>query len=306
MVTSTDGLSCDVRETLVPLMAFRTEGLDRDAEREARRLLERLGAVELSCVDDVRAARGLRRRLRGDRRRRRAHLLWLHGPRPHAVARPGLERRGRRRLPLPCRRGRAHLVRPRRASRRAARLVRARARRRGQRHAGRPAARCCSNLLDRLDAEGGLDALASSCRSKWALKVSDTHHVMRPGRPPARAAARRGRAVPGRAPRGCGRSPRCAPPRSWSSTRAFERAGARIEWTDDSGVHRARARAHPAPGRTPRPGLQATLRPYQSDGVDFLQRSPRPGAAASSPTRWASARRSRPSPTSASSASRDG
>src|SRR5271165_6066724 len=77
-VTRTDGLSCEVEEALVPLveLSFEYEGTrvraadersrvfrsaeggllavdrDRAAEHEARRVLERLGAVELACVEE--------------------------------------------------------------------------------------------------------------------------------------------------------------------------------------------------------------------------------------------------------------
>ncbi|HEX3771365.1 MAG TPA: hypothetical protein VHV30_10890, partial [Polyangiaceae bacterium] len=79
MVTSTEGLSCDVEEVLVPLIelsfeyggtrvragdertrVFRSdagglEAVDRDrkAEATARRVIERLGAVELACVESI-------------------------------------------------------------------------------------------------------------------------------------------------------------------------------------------------------------------------------------------------------------
>src|ERR1035438_10154756 len=79
MVTSTDGLSCDVDEVLVPLIelsfeyggtrvrasderprvfrsdAGRLEAVDRDRKGEgtARRVIERLGAVELACVESI-------------------------------------------------------------------------------------------------------------------------------------------------------------------------------------------------------------------------------------------------------------
>jgi SNF2 family DNA or RNA helicase len=54
---------------------------------------------------------------------------------------------------------------------------------------------------------------------------------------------------------------------------AFRRAGTAIAWHDTTGVtDRARARTAPlVPAALPE-GLQATLRPYQSEGVAFLQR----------------------------------
>jgi superfamily II DNA or RNA helicase len=271
VVTRTDGLSCDVRETLVPLMAFHAEGLDRDAEREARRLLERLGAVELACVDDIAPPDGCDAdyvvTADGDEHTfcgftARAITLWrglgwhveidpaypfrVEDAEPSWYARLeprdepldwfglelGVEVNGTRVDLLPL----------------------------------------LLDLLDRLDAEGGLDALASSCRSKWALRVSDTHHVMIPVerlRALLRVVAelyqgehRRLRSFP---------AVRATALATLDS--AFERAGARIAWTDERGVtERARAQVRPLAPVQPPQGLQATLRPYQSEGVEFLQR----------------------------------
>ncbi len=79
LVTSTEGLSCDLDEVLVPLVelsfeyggtrvrasdersrVFRSDGgglqaveRDRVAEGAARRVIERLGAVELACVEAI-------------------------------------------------------------------------------------------------------------------------------------------------------------------------------------------------------------------------------------------------------------
>ncbi len=268
-VTCTNGLSCEVRESLVPLMAFSTEGLDRDAEREARRLLERLGALELACIDDVAAPEGCDAdyvvTADGDEHTfcgftARALALWRglgwnveidpaypfrvgeEEPSWYARVEPrdeppdwfglelGVEVNGTRVDLLPL----------------------------------------LLDLLERLDAEGGLDALASSCRSKWALKVSDTHHVMVPV-DRLRALLR----VVAELYQGEHRRLRSFPEVRANALVeldvAFERAGARIHWTDDKGVtDRARARTTPRPPQVPQ-GLQATLRSYQSEGVAFLQ-----------------------------------
>ncbi len=271
MVTRTDGLSCDVRETLVPLMTFHAEGLERDAEREARRLIERLGAVELACVDDVAPPEGCDAdyivTADGDEHAfcgftARALTLWRglgwrvdidpaypfrvdeEEPSWYARLEPrdeptdwfglelGVEVNGTRVDLLPL----------------------------------------LLDLLERLDAEGGLDALATSYRSKWALKVSDTHHVMVPV-DRLRALLR----VVAELYQGEHRRLRSFPAIRATALveldSAFGRAGARIAWTDEKGVtNRARAQVRPLTPVQPPQGLQATLRPYQSEGVEFLQR----------------------------------
>ena len=271
MITSTDGLSCDVRQSRVPLLAFRPEGLDRDAEREARRILERLGAVELACVDEVAAPEGCEADYLvtpdGDEHTfcaftARAVALWrglgwrveidqaypFHvaetEPTWYARVEPceepndwfglelGVEVNGARVDLLPL----------------------------------------LLDLLDRLDADGGLDALASSCRSKWALRVSDTHHVMVPV--DRLSALLR---VVAELYQGEHRRLRSFPEARANALveldSAFERAGARLVWTDPRDVTgRAKARARPlCPAQVP-DGLRATLRPYQAEGVSFLQR----------------------------------
>jgi SNF2 family DNA or RNA helicase len=245
--------------------------MDREGEREARRILERLGAVELACVDAVAAPEGCDANYvvtaDGDEHTfcgftSRAIALWrglgwqveIDEAYPFRVdeaepswyaqiercAEPhdwfglelGVEVGGTRVDLLPL----------------------------------------LLDLLDRLDADGGLDALASSCRSRWALRVSDTHHVMVPV-DRLRALLR----VVAELYRGEHRRLRSFPevrtPALVELDSAFERAGARIVWADHHRViERARARLGPAsPVQVPE-GLQATLRPYQCEGVGFLQR----------------------------------
>jgi superfamily II DNA or RNA helicase len=50
-ITRTDGLRCEHDEVLAPLVTIRSA--DREAERRARAVLERLGAIDLTCVDEV-------------------------------------------------------------------------------------------------------------------------------------------------------------------------------------------------------------------------------------------------------------
>jgi superfamily II DNA or RNA helicase len=269
VVTSTDGLSCDVRETLVPLVTFRAEGLDPDAERDARRLLERLGALELACLDDLAAPEGCDADyvVTGDPHTfcaftTRALALWrglgwqveLDPAYPFRVgdAEPAWYARVEPRDEPPDWFGLELGVEVD-----------------GARIDLLPV---LLDLLDRLDAEGGLDALAASCRSKWALRVSDTHHVMVPI-DRLRALLR----VVAELYQGEHRRLRSFPELRASALveldAAFERAGARIAWTDERGVTgRARARVEPLRPIQPPIGLQATLRPYQSEGVSFLQR----------------------------------
>lgn len=130
------------------------------------------------------------------------------------------------------------------------------------------------DLLERLDADGGLDALVASCRPTWALKVSETHHLTLPLER-LRALLR----VVAELYQGEHRA------RAFPEVRAgalvaldevFKRTGSSISWKDHAGVvERARARVHgPADAAPPvqLPSLRATLRPYQAEGVAFLQR----------------------------------
>ncbi|HEX8793634.1 MAG TPA: DEAD/DEAH box helicase [Polyangiaceae bacterium] len=298
-VTRTTGLSCEVDEALVPLVelsfeydgtlvragdertrVFRAAGdglttleRDRAAEHAARCVLERLGAVELACVDTIAPPPGCEPdyvvRADGDEHSfctftARALAQWRalgwrveidpaypfrvveREPAWYARLEPvdepadwfglelGVEIDGRR----------VDLL------------------------------GVLLDLLERLDAEGGLDALVTSCRPTWALKVSETHHVTLPIER-LRALLR----VVAELYQGERRA------RTFPELRAgalleldevFRRTGSSIAWKDDSGVtERARARvrvAADAPLPLPPPSLRATLRPYQAEGVAFLQR----------------------------------
>jgi superfamily II DNA or RNA helicase len=295
-VTRTDGLSCETDEALVPLVAlsfdyggtrvgasdertriFRSDagGLeaierDRDAEHDARRVIERLGAVELACFDAIAAPEGCDAdyalRPDGDQHSfcaftARALASWRslgwrvevdasypfrvveQEPAWYARLEPcgapadwfglelGVEIDGARVDLLPV----------------------------------------LLDLLERLDADGGLDALAASCRATWALRVSETHHVTVPiDRLKAllRVVAelyqgeRRGRAFP---------EVRASALIELDSL--LRGTGAPLAWTDRTGItERARARLAPLRPAVMPAGLQATLRPYQAEGVTFLQR----------------------------------
>jgi superfamily II DNA or RNA helicase len=295
-VTRTDGLSCETDEALVPLIAlsfdyggtrvgasdertrvFRSaagglEAIARDPgpEHDARRVIERLGAVELACFETIAPPEGCDAdyalRPDGDHHSfcaftARALASWRslgwrvevdasypfrvveQEPTWYARLEPcdapadwfglelGVEIDGARIDLLPV----------------------------------------LLDLLERLDADGGLDALAASCRATWALRVSKTHHVTVPiDRLKAllRVVAelyqgeRRGRAFP---------KVRASALIELDSL--LRGTGAPLAWTDRAGVTaRARARLAPLRQAVIPAGLQATLRPYQAEGVTFLQR----------------------------------
>jgi superfamily II DNA or RNA helicase len=297
LVTSTDGLSCDVDDALVPLLelsfeyggtrvravddrarVFRAEGskletVERDgaAESAARRVIERLGAVELACVDAIAPPDGCAADYvvvadGGENAfcafTARALTQWRSlgwrvevdpaypfrvvekDPTWYARIEPsddrpdwfglelGVDIDGTRIDLLPI----------------------------------------LLDLLERLDADGGLDALATSCRPTWALRLTETHHLTVPV-DRLRALLR----VVAELYQGEHRRNRSFPEIRATALieldDAFRDAGAPIAWTDPAGAtHRARARAG-SPRRVEIPtGLCATLRPYQGDGVAFLQR----------------------------------
>jgi superfamily II DNA or RNA helicase len=297
IVTSTDGLSCDVNEVLVPLVdltfeyggtqvragdertrVFRDAGgmlaaVDRDRAREtaARRVIERLGAVELACVESVAVPEGCDAdylvRADGDENTfctftSRALVQWRalgwrievdakypfrvveRDPTWYARVEPSEERAGWFGLELGVDLdGKSVDLLP-----------------------------VLLDLLERLDEDGGLDGLASSCRPTWALKLTETHHLTVPIdrlRSMLRVVAELYQ----------GEQRRC---RAFPEVRAgalveldevFRDAGAPIAWTDPTGTtNRARARVSARrPVEVP-DGLCATLRSYQTEGVAFLQR----------------------------------
>ncbi|MGH7293565.1 MAG: hypothetical protein ACRELB_01470, partial [Polyangiaceae bacterium] len=205
-VTQAEGLSYEVEDVLVPLVAlsfdyggtrvgasdertrvFRSdagalEAVDRDrgAEHDARRVIERLGAVEIACLDAVAPPDGCEAdyvvRADGDTHSfcaftERALATWaslgwrvevdaaypfrvvasepLWYARVEPAAAPGdepLDWFGLE-LGVDVDGARVDLL------------------------------PVLLDMLERLDADGGLDGLATSCRPTWALRVSETHHV---------------------------------------------------------------------------------------------------------------------------------
>jgi len=126
------------------------------------------------------------------------------------------------------------------------------------------------DLIERLD--GGLDALSASCRPTWALRVTDTHHVTVPLER-LRVLLR----VVSELYQGEHRRTRGFPEARGAALveldDAFRRDGTSIAWTDRARVtDRARARVAPLTAAAPPAGLLATLRPYQAEGVAFLRR----------------------------------
>lgn len=273
IVSSTDGLAYASEEALVPLIelgfSYASGPRDRAAEHEARRLIERLGAVELACLDNVAAPEGCKAdyvvRADGDTHafcgfteRALAQFRaagWRVEVDPaypfHVIEREpawyakvaacdepadwfslelGVEVDGVRVDLLPM----------------------------------------LLDLLDDLDEEGGLEALSVSRRPTYALRVSETHHVnvaTERLRSLLRVVAelyqeQRGRAFP---------EARAAALAALDEV--FVKSGASIAWTDPTGVsERARRFAAPLEPREAPRGLQASLRSYQSEGVAFLQR----------------------------------
>jgi len=130
-------------------------------------------------------------------------------------------------------------------------------------------------VLDMLDAAGEEDDLRSLARrfsGPVALRISDTHHVEVPAdrfRALARVVSELYQGVPRR--REALRFPAARAASIANMDDALAPLGAR--WRDPSGV-RGRARRiarRPAAELASPPGLQATLRPYQATGVAFMQ-----------------------------------
>ncbi len=297
LVTRTDGLSCDLDEVLVPLVelsfeyggtrvrasddrtrVFRAAGgvleaveRDRAGETAARRVIERLGAVELACVEAIAQPEGGTAdyvvRADGDENAfctftARALAQWRtlgwrvevdakypfrvveRDPTWYARIEPSEERAGWFGLELG-----VDLD--------------------GVRVDLLPV---LLELLERMDEDGGLDGLAASCRPTWALRLTETHHLTVPMdrlRALLRVVVELYQGEHGR----CRAFPEVRTGALVELDDAFRDAGAPIAWTDPAGAtHRARARVTaPRSVEVPR-GLCATLRPYQSEGVAFLQR----------------------------------
>ena len=279
------------------------EAVERDAsaERDARRVLERLGAVELACFEDIAPPEGCDADYVAAPRRRRALLLRLHRAGPRRLARARLARRGRRRgirsasssRSRPGTRASSRATRPRTGSASSS-ASRSTAR-------GSISCRCCSTSRAPRRRRGPRRARRVLPADLGAPRERDPPRH-RAHRPPAGAAARRGRALPGRPPRA--RLPRGARRGARRARRAVPRRRRAPGLDGPRGRDRARADARgsaPPGGRVPprAPGDAAAL-PGRGRGVPPAAARAR-ASAASWPTRWAWARRSRPSRTSASS-----
>jgi superfamily II DNA or RNA helicase len=270
-VTRTEGLRSEHDEVLTPLVAIC--GADGDAERRARAILERLGAIDLRCVDEVTLPPDCEAdyvvRIDGDShaycaftaaatRELRAlglevsidpgypfHVVdrdvpWFASVEPDAEVPDwfclelGIEVDGTRVDLLP--------------------LV--------------------LEMLNDADEAEGLRALERCFRASYALKVSSTHHVT--------VTAERLRALvrvvielyQGVKPNRGGKIsfPAVRAGALEQLDRVLRKTGAAIAWTDPAGVvARARAiAAAPEPVAAPKT-LRASLRPYQRAGVAFLQ-----------------------------------
>ncbi|HEY3820979.1 MAG TPA: DEAD/DEAH box helicase [Polyangiaceae bacterium] len=309
-VTRTDGLSCETDEALVPLMAlgfdyggtkvaasdergrvFRAdagslEAVPRDArcEQDARRVIERLGAVELACFDALAAPDGCDAdyalRPDGDH-----HAFCAFTARALGAWRS----LGWRVEVDPAYPFRVVEEEP-------AWYARVEARGGHTTGAATDAATddapadwfglelgveidgarvdllpVLLDLLERLDADGGLDALAASCRATWALRVSDTHHVTVPI--DRLKALLRVVAELYQGERTARAFPEVRAAALLELDGLLRGPGAPLAWTDPTGVtERARVRLAPLRPAAMPAGLRATLRPYQAEGVAFLQR----------------------------------
>jgi superfamily II DNA or RNA helicase len=297
LVTNMDGLSCEVDEVRVPLVAlsfeyggtrvrasddgtriFRSEGshletLDRDraAEGVARHVLERLGALELACVDAIAPPDGCEAdyvvRADGDEHTfcaftARALAQWgALGWRVEVD--PAYPFRNVEREPSWFARIEPCEDRPNWFGLELGVDLD------GVRVDLLPVLLA---LLERLDADGGLDALATSCRASWSLRVTDTHHLAVP-LDRLRALLRVVAELYQGEHRGARAFPDVRAAALVELDTVFRKAGASIAWNDRAGAtERARSRTAPLTPAEPPSGLHASLRPYQAEGVAFLQR----------------------------------
>ncbi|MBV9946341.1 MAG: DEAD/DEAH box helicase family protein, partial [Myxococcales bacterium] len=129
------------------------------------------------------------------------------------------------------------------------------------------------DLVDRVDRDGGLAGLTAAAGPAWALRVSETHHVPVPV-DRLRALVRAVAEIYQGGPRERRVFPAVRAGALGALDAAFEKdGGGGICWRDPSGaVSRGRARTAPPKRAAPPKGLRASLRPYQAEGVAFLQR----------------------------------
>jgi superfamily II DNA or RNA helicase len=270
-VTRAEGLRQEHDEVLAPLVAI--GGCDDDGERRARAVLERLGAIDLRCVDEVTLPPDCDAdyvvRLEGDSQ---AYCAFT------ASATRELRAQG---LEVAIDPGYPFHVVNREASWFAAVEPDAKLPDWFSLELGVVVQGASVDLLplilamlDDTDEAEGLRALERRFRASYAVKVSDTHHVM-VSPECLRALARvvvelyQGiRPKPGAAIV----FPAVRAAALAHMDRALRDAGAKLAWRDSTGVvARAMAiAAEPATVRAP-PSLKASLRPYQETGLAFLQ-----------------------------------
>ena len=127
-------------------------------------------------------------------------------------------------------------------------------------------------LLEQVEGAGGLDALTSSSQTTFALPVSATKHLALPLdrlRSLLRVVAE---LYQGEGRRGLG-FPEVRITALVALDEEFRRTGGAIAWAGETAVlERAQTSSKPKCAYAPPQGLRATLRPYQAEGVAFLQR----------------------------------
>ena len=274
LIPRQNGLRCELDEIVAPLLKLEID--DSTAERDARQILERLGAVDLACVD---AAPPLE--VDAD------YVVHLDAG-PHAycafteTAVPRLRDLGfsvevaddypfhvlDAGVPWYARLERAD--RPDWFSLELGVEVD------GERIDLLP---LVIDLLDHADEADSLRSLARRARASYALKLDDTRHVtLSPDRLRALlhvvielylGVRNKGTKIA---------FPAARAPALAKLDRALEKCGARVTWHDDAKlIERARALVDRPPPARPPAELRATLRPYQAEGVAFLQHLVRRG-----------------------------
>ncbi len=127
-------------------------------------------------------------------------------------------------------------------------------------------------LLEQVEGAGGLDALTSPSQTTFALPVSATKHLALPLdrlRSLLRVVAE---LYQGEGRRGLG-FPEVRITALVALDEEFRRTGGAIAWAGETAVlERAQTSSKPKCAYAPPQGLRATLRPYQAEGVAFLQR----------------------------------
>jgi superfamily II DNA or RNA helicase len=268
LIPRQSGLACELDEVVAPLLKLEVE--DEAAEREARQLLERLGAVDLACVDAAPPPE-----VDAD------YVVRLDAG-PHAYcaftenALPRLRALGwsvEVAADYPFHVAPAStpwFARVERAERSGWFSLEIGVEVDGERVDLLP---LVLDLLDDADEADGLRSLARRARASYALKLDDTRHVTLS---PERLRALLHVVIElylGVRTKGAKIAfPAARAPALAKLDLALKKCGARLTWEDPTKlVERAAGLAlRPAPAAPPAE-LRATLRPYQAEGVAFLQ-----------------------------------